>query len=61
MGNNLYVTALSRTIKEQDLRVAFERYGALESCKIICDPMTQESRGFGFVTFVTGEDAAAAI
>ena len=38
----------------------FEKYGEVESCSIMKDPHTQESRGFGFVKMVTSDQADAA-
>ncbi|GAB7354401.1 hypothetical protein MBLNU459_g4896t1 [Dothideomycetes sp. NU459] len=42
------------------VRRLFEKYGDVETCSIMRDPHTRESRGFGFVKMVTGEQADAA-
>ena len=41
-------------------RGLFDKYGEVESCSIMLDPHTKESRGFGFVKMVTAEQADAA-
>ena len=38
----------------------FSKHGQVESCSIMKDPHTHESRGFGFVKMVTSEQADAA-
>jgi len=60
-GNNLYISNLSYKIKDQDLHEKFSQYGKIKYCKIIKDPYTSQSRGFGFVTFETVEDADEAL
>ncbi|MEJ2053580.1 MAG: RNA-binding protein [Calditrichaceae bacterium] len=46
---NLYVGNLSSDVTDDDLRKAFEVYGAVKSATVIKDRYTGESRGFGFV------------
>jgi transformer-2 protein len=60
-GNNLYVANLSFDTKEQDLEAHFSKCGALKETRIVSDPYTKESKGFGFVTFERNEDADQAI
>jgi transformer-2 protein len=60
-GNNLYVSNLSYETKERDLEELFSKHGALKETRIVNDPYTKESRGFGFVTFERNEDAEEAI
>ena len=60
-GNNLYISNLSSHITEPDLRDTFSKYGELKEIRIICDPYTKESRGFGFVTFETATGADDAL
>jgi len=38
---------ISRTVTEQDLKEAFEVFGAVQSAAIIKDKFSGESRGFG--------------
>ncbi|XP_010255285.1 PREDICTED: serine/arginine-rich splicing factor SR45a-like [Nelumbo nucifera] len=56
-GNNLYVTGLSTRVTTNDLEKYFSREGKVVECHLVTDPRTRESRGFGFVTMETLEDA----
>lgn len=60
-GKNLYVTNLSYQTREKELEDAFSKFGTITQCKIIKDPKTNKSRGFGFVSFDSLEDAENAI
>ncbi len=46
---NLYVGNLSQDVTDDDLKKAFEVYGAVKSATVIKDRYSNESRGFGFV------------
>jgi RNA recognition motif-containing protein len=59
-GSNLFVTGIHPRLTEEEVRRLFEKYGDVETCSIMRDPHTRESRGFGFVNMVTGEQADAA-
>jgi RNA recognition motif-containing protein len=59
-GSNLFVTGIHPRLTESDITRLFEKYGDVENCSIMLDPHTKESRGFGFVKMVTGEQADAA-
>ncbi|EXJ78219.1 hypothetical protein A1O3_09380 [Capronia epimyces CBS 606.96] len=59
-GTNLFVTGIHPRLTEADVSRLFEKYGEVESCSIMLDPHTKESRGFGFVKMVTTEQAEAA-
>ncbi len=61
MSKKLFVGGISWGTTEESLRSAFEQYGDVEDVKIITDRETGRSRGFGFVTFVNGQDADDAI
>ena len=58
---NIYVGNISRTVTEQDLKEAFEAFGAVSSAAIIKDKFSGESRGFGFVEMPNKEEADKAI
>uniref|UniRef100_A0A0D9X7G7 RRM domain-containing protein n=1 Tax=Leersia perrieri TaxID=77586 RepID=A0A0D9X7G7_9ORYZ len=60
-GNNLYVTGLSTRVTEEDLEKFFSKEGKVQSCHVVLDPRTKESRGFAFVTMDTVEDARRCI
>ncbi|KAI9856987.1 MAG: hypothetical protein M1830_006391, partial [Pleopsidium flavum] len=59
-GSNLFVTGIHPRLSELEVSRLFEKYGDVEKCAIMLDPHTKESRGFGFVKMVTGEQADAA-
>ena len=46
---NIYVGNLNYDLSEDDLKNAFEEYGAVESVKIIIDRYSGRSKGFGFI------------
>jgi len=58
---NIYVGNLSRDMSEAELREAFQAFGEIQSCNIIKDKFTGESRGFGFVEMPNKAEAEAAI
>lgn len=60
MNNKLYVGNLAFSTTEQDLIDLFSQHGTVSEAKIITEPSTQRSRGFGFVTMQTAEQAQAA-
>lgn len=60
-GNNLHVSGLSHKVDTRDLEAAFTKIGRVKKASVMYDPHTRESRGFGFVTMETGEEADAAI
>lgn len=61
MSKKLYVGNLSYGVSEEDLSEAFAKVGEVLSAKIITDPETGRSRGFGFVEMANDEDAEKAI
>lgn len=58
---NIFVAKLSYDTEESSLREAFERFGAVDSVKIIMDKMEGRSKGFGFVEMPNDEEAMNAI
>ena len=61
MGNKLFIGGLSWNTGDEELRSAFEKFGAVDDAKVITDRDTGRSRGFGFVTFSDGDAAQTAI
>lgn len=53
----LYVGNLPWTIKDDELRTAFEEFGEVSSSRVVTDRLSGRSRGFGFVDLT--EDSAA--
>jgi RNA recognition motif-containing protein len=57
----IYAGHLSYEITEDELRLAFEAFGKVESATIIKDKYSDRSKGFGFVEMPTAAEAQAAI
>ena len=60
-GCRLFVGNLSWGTTDQSLGEAFGCAGAVTDAKVITDKYTGRSRGFGFVTFATPDEAQRAI
>eukprot|EP00730_Choanoeca_flexa_P015944 TRINITY_DN7438_c0_g1_i1.p1 TRINITY_DN7438_c0_g1~~TRINITY_DN7438_c0_g1_i1.p1 ORF type:complete len:511 (+),score=125.10 TRINITY_DN7438_c0_g1_i1:490-2022(+) len=58
---NLIINYVPSTMTQDSLRAMFEVHGPLKSCKLMIDRGTGKSLGYGFVDFVSEEDAASAI
>src|ERR1700742_3632423 len=61
MGNRLYVGNLSSQATTETLRSAFASIGEVVDVHIVTDRESGQSRGFGFVTMGTAQEAAKAI
>lgn len=61
MGNRLYVANLPYQTTEADLQSHFQQCGAVSSVQIVMDRETNRSRGFGFITMGTDDEARVAI
>ncbi|RKX33952.1 MAG: RNA-binding protein [Verrucomicrobia bacterium] len=61
MSTKLYVGNLSFDSNEQDLQDLFAEAGAVTDVAIIQDKFTGRSRGFGFITMGSEEDAQKAV
>lgn len=57
----LYVGSLHFNITEDMLRGIFEPFGRIDSIQLLTEPETGRSRGYGFVTFHTADDAKRAM
>jgi hypothetical protein len=58
---NIYVGNLSHEVTEEDLRLAFEPFGQVESATIIQDKHSGQSKGFGFVEMASKAEGQSAI
>ena len=58
---NIYISNISFSINDNDLKQLFEEYGEVSSAKVITDRDTGRSRGFGFVEMPVQEAALKAI
>lgn len=57
----LLVRKLSRKTTEEDLLDLFEPLGSVQSCVIVNDEKTGQSKGFGFVEMPKPGEAKAAV
>jgi len=57
----IYVGNLSYEVTEEDLRLAFEPFGQVESATIIKDKYSGRSKGFGFVEMASKDEGRSAI
>jgi cold-inducible RNA-binding protein len=57
----LFVGGLSSSTTTADLRDVFAKFGELVDVAVVTERATNQSRGFGFVTFATSAAADAAI
>ena len=58
---NIYLGHLSYEVSEEDVRLAFEPFGQVETATIIKDKYSGRSKGFGFVEMPTKAEAQSAI
>ena len=57
----IYVGNLSYEVTEEDLRLALEPFGQIESVTIIKDKQSGQSKGFGFVEMASKAEGQVAI
>ncbi len=61
MSRNLYVGNLPFSVNETELRTLFEGVGPVSTVKVITDPHSGRSKGFGFVEMMEDQGADQAI
>ncbi|VAW98653.1 RNA-binding protein [hydrothermal vent metagenome] len=57
----LLIRNLARTTTETELRELFETYGSVQSCNLVIDEKSGDSKGFGFVVMPKVGNAKAAM
>ena len=57
----LLIRNLARTTTEEELLHLFDVFGIVQSCDLVLDKETGESKGFGFVEMPRQGDAKAAM
>lgn len=57
----VYVGNLSYNTTEDELRDFFGQYGAIDNVKLIIDFATNRSKGFGFITYASADEAEKAV
>ncbi len=60
MKSKLFVGGISWGVSDEELRRHFEQYGTVLEARVIRDRESGRSRGFGFVTYESADDAAMA-
>ena len=61
MGNKIFVGGLNWDATDDDLRQSFGECGTITDAVVVNDRDTGRSRGFGFVTYSSDEEAKAAV
>jgi RNA recognition motif-containing protein len=61
MQNKLFVGNLDFSVVAEDLKALFSQVGTVQDAVVLMDRMTGRSRGFGFVTMGSDDEAKAAI
>ena len=57
----LLIRNLSRSTTEEELKALFEEYGTVQSCDLVLDKITGDSKGFAFVEMPKSGEAKVAI
>lgn len=60
MSSKLFVGSLAWATTTESLRAAFEPFGEITDAVVITDRDTGRSRGFGFVTYSSADEAEGA-
>lgn len=58
---DIFVANISFDSTDNQVKALFESFGTVDSAKIICDKLTNKSRGFGFVKMPDDREARNAI
>jgi RNA recognition motif-containing protein len=61
MQSKLFIGNLSWEVTAEDLKTLFAGAGAVVDAAVISDKMTGRSRGFGFITMSSDDEAKKAI
>lgn len=56
----LLIRNLDRSTTEAELKALFQAFGAVQSCTVVMDPKSGESKGFGFIVMPNPGEAKAA-
>jgi len=61
MAKRLFIGSLSYSVTQGQLEELFSQVGKVESCNLITDKFSGQSKGFAFVEMTTEEETKAAI
>lgn len=59
--HHIFIGDLSPEIDTDTLRNAFAPFGEISDCRVVRDPATNKSKGYGFVSFVRKQEAQTSI
>jgi len=57
----ILVRNLARSTTEKELNALFQTFGNVQSCRLVIDPVSNESKGFGFVEMPKPGEAKCAL
>ena len=57
----ILIRNLARNTTEEELKALFSRHGAVQSCDLVLDKVSAESKGFAFVEMPKTKEAHTAI
>ena len=57
----ILIRNLARSTTEKELSAMFQAFGTVQSCNLVIDPESGESKGFGFVEMPKVGEAKAAV
>ncbi|MBT3308951.1 MAG: RNA-binding protein [Gammaproteobacteria bacterium] len=57
----LLIRNLARSTTEEEIKTLFSKYGTVQSCDLVLDKATSESKGFAFVEMPKPGEAKAAM
>lgn len=57
----MYVNGLAPSMSDEEFRKSFEKFGEVSSANIVKDPITKQSRQFGFVKFADKDPVDVAV
>lgn len=57
----LFIKGLPADMNHRDLKEMFELYATILAAKVVIDPATRRSKGFGFVEFASAQEAKETI
>ena len=58
---NIYIGNLAFSVTPDDLQTLFAEFGEVQEAKVIKDPRSNQSKGFGFVEMPSNSEADQAI
>merc|ERR1712083_340191 len=61
LHHHIFIGDLSPEIDTDTLQNAFAPFGEISDCRVVRDPTTNKSKGYGFCSFVRKVDAQTAI